>query len=95
MTTREVATRGEATTLTRAHALIEAAEKATPSPWFNVSHYATFIAAARNDAPDIARALVEAMAMLREVAPILDREDLHRTAALVRAFLAQHDGKRE
>lgn len=53
---------------------------------------ATFIATARNDAPDIAKAYLEAADMLRHLAGVLEREEYTRSAALVRAFLAKHDG---
>jgi hypothetical protein len=44
-------------------------------------------AAARNDAPSIASALVEAAAILKEAAISLDGEQYHRSAAVIRAFL--------
>lgn len=129
------------TTLARARALIEAAEKATPAPWTYrrlpsddwgmvraptaserypalvamartretltheqaaehrrngtdpYGHNATFIAAARNDSPDIARALVEAVEIARTVAA-LDGRYLSVAANLAiesaRAWLAKH-----
>lgn len=55
-----------------------------------------FIAAARNDVPDIARALVEAMELLREAERFVQNTPWSMRGdnmlADLRAFLAKHDG---
>ena len=56
----------------------------------------TFIAAARNDAPDIARALVEAVEIARTVAALDGRYlsvEAHLAIERTRAWLAKHGDK--
>ncbi len=96
MTTREAASRGEANILSKARALIAAAEKAETAradyrlrPKPELHNYREM---ARNNSPDIARALVEVCDIVRRLTSykVIQRLGMCDELIEAREWLAKH-----